>query len=377
MKFKKVQGLILAVVLSCSMVATPVFAAPKSEEQSSLEAEKAEKQNEVSSLQEQLNSLMTKMNDLETQLIEKGQQISQAEVDLEAAQQKEQQQYEDLKLRIKYMYEEGDGSAMERILSSGSIAEVLTQAEYVQKVHSYDRAQLQEYQNTVQQVTDLKSGLEEDQAKLQNLEGEYQAQSDELNTTIESKSAEISNLDSMIQEAARVALEKAAAEKAAQNNAASNTTVASNTTNNSGTTNTGGTTTVAPAPTPAPTPTPTPVPTPAPAPTPAAPSVDGGSVVSRAYSQLGAAYVWGACSPGAFDCSGFVSYCLTGSYTRLGTTYTFLGWTQVSDPQPGDVCVNANHCGIYIGGGQMIHAATEGVGVIVGPVQGGMIYVRY
>lgn len=387
MKFKKVQGLILAVVLSCSMVATPVFAAPKSEEQSSLEAEKAEKQSEVSSLQEQLNSLMTKMNDLETQLIEKGQQISQAEVDLEAAQQKEQQQYEDLKLRIKYMYEEGDGSAMERILSSGSIAEVLTQAEYVQKVHSYDRAQLQEYQNTVQQVTDLKSGLEEDQAKLQNLEGEYQAQSDELNTTIESKSAEISNLDSMIQEAARVALEKAAAEKAAaeqkaaekaaQNNAASNTTVASNTTNNSGTTNTGGTTTVAPAPTPTPTPTPTPVPTPAPAPTPAAPSVDGGSIVSRAYSQLGAAYVWGACSPGAFDCSGFVSYCLTGSYTRLGTTYTFLGWTQVSDPQPGDVCVNANHCGIYIGGGQMIHAATEGVGVIVGSVQSGMIYVRY
>lgn len=391
MKFKKVQGLILAVVLSCSMVATPVFAAPKSEEQSSLEAEKAEKQSEVSSLQEQLNSLMTKMNDLETQLIEKGQQISQAEVDLEAAQQKEQQQYEDLKLRIKYMYEEGDGSAMERILSSGSIAEVLTQAEYVQKVHSYDRAQLQEYQNTVQQVADLKTGLEEDQAKLQNLEGEYQAQSDELNTTIESKSEEISNLDSMIQEAARVALEKAAAEKAAaeqkaaekaaQSNAASNTTVASNTTNNSGTTNaggttnTGGTTTVTPTPTPAPTPTPTP--TPVVTPTPAAPSVDGGSVVSRAYSQLGAAYVWGACSPGAFDCSGFVSYCLTGSYTRLGTTYTFLGWTQVSDPQPGDVCVNANHCGIYIGGGQMIHAATEGVGVIVGAVQGGMIYVRY
>ena len=387
MKFKKVQGLILAVVLSCSMVATPVFAAPKSEEQSSLEAEKAEKQSEVSSLQEQLNSLMTKMNDLETQLIEKGQQISQAEVDLEAAQQKEQQQYEDLKLRIKYMYEEGDGSAMERILSSGSIAEVLTQAEYVQKVHSYDRAQLQEYQNTVQQVADLKTGLEEDQAKLQNLEGEYQAQSDELNTTIESKSEEISNLDSMIQEAARVALEKAAAEKAAaeqkaaekaaQSNAASNTTVASNTTNNSGTTNTGGTTTVTPTPAPTPAPTPTPTPTPVVTPTPAAPSVDGGSVVSRAYSQLGAAYVWGACSPGAFDCSGFVSYCLTGSYTRLGTTYTFLGWTQVSDPQPGDVCVNANHCGIYIGGGQMIHAATEGVGVIVGPVQGGMIYVRY
>ena len=106
-------------------------------------------------------------------------------------------------------------------------------------------------------------------------------------------------------------------------------------------------------------------------------SADDGTVVGRAYSQLGASYVWGACSPGAFDCSGFVSYCLTGQYRRLGTTYTFMGWPQVSNPQPGDVCVNSGHCGIYIGGGQMIHAATEGVGVIVGPVQSGMIFVRY
>ncbi len=49
------------------------------------------------------------------------------------------------------------------------------------------------------------------------------------------------------------------------------------------------------------------------------------------------------------------------------TTYTFLTWTQVSNPQPGDVAVNENHCGIYIGGGQMIHAADYGIGVIVGP----------
>lgn len=103
----------------------------------------------------------------------------------------------------------------------------------------------------------------------------------------------------------------------------------------------------------------------------------GNSIVDRAYSWVGnAEYSYGAVSPGLFDCSGFVSYCLSGSYTRLGSTSTFLGWNQTSDPQPGDVCVNAGHCGIYIGNGQMIHSATEGVGVTISSVQDGMVFVR-
>ena len=104
------------------------------------------------------------------------------------------------------------------------------------------------------------------------------------------------------------------------------------------------------------------------------------SVVGRAYSQLGKAYgyddpSYGA-GPSSYDCSGFVAFCLSGSYSRMGSTSTFLGWNRVTDPQPGDVAVNSEHCGIYIGGGQMIHSATYGVGVIVGPVQGGMVFVR-
>jgi len=105
---------------------------------------------------------------------------------------------------------------------------------------------------------------------------------------------------------------------------------------------------------------------------------EGGSdTVSRAYACLGAPYVWGAVGPEGYDCSGLVSYCLSGSHIRLGTTYTFMDWPQVSDPQPGDIAVNWSHTGVYIGGGQMIHAATYGVGVIIGPVQSGMIIVRY
>lgn len=106
------------------------------------------------------------------------------------------------------------------------------------------------------------------------------------------------------------------------------------------------------------------------------------SVVERAYSMIGSPYSWGGTTSDGFDCSGFVSYCLSGEEgTRLGTTETFSGWTQVTDPQPGDVCVvhndSSQHTGIYVGDGNMVHAATYGVGVIEGPVQDGMIYVRY
>lgn len=107
--------------------------------------------------------------------------------------------------------------------------------------------------------------------------------------------------------------------------------------------------------------------------------VSGGSsaAVKRARQELGKPYAWGAVGPEAYDCSGLVSYCLTGVHARLGTTATFMGWTRVSDPRPGDVCVNSSHCGIYIGGNQMIHAPTFGAVVSVGAVQSGMIFVRY
>ena len=95
-------------------------------------------------------------------------------------------------------------------------------------------------------------------------------------------------------------------------------------------------------------------------------------------AMLGASSRYGGTgADGSFDCSGLVGYALTGSYDRIGNTDTFLGYNQVDDPQPGDIVVNDGHTGIYIGDGQMIHASTYGVGVIIGPVQSGMIIVRW
>lgn len=375
--------LITAVVTS-SMIVTPVLAAPSVDD---LKKEKAAKQSEVSSLQSQLTTLMGKVNTLESELIQTGEDITKAQGDLEVAQEKEKEQYTAMKKRIKYMYEAGNDSAFETLVTSEDFTDLLSKAEYVQNVHSYDRKQLQEYVETKQQISDLKDSLEKDQKELESKQVEYEKQGDNLNNLITSKSAEVANLDSEIQAAAEAAAREAAeraakeaAEKAAreaerQQAAASNNNSAStsnrnnttsnrnNTTSSSSSSNSSASATTKPSNSSSSTTT-------------SGTNANGGSIVSRAYSQLGKPYVWGACGPNSFDCSGFVSYCLTGSYSRLGTTLTFMGWTRVSNPQPGDVVTTATHCGIYIGNGQMIHAPHTGDVVKVGPVQSGMIYVR-
>ena len=371
--------LITAVVTS-SMIVTPVLAAPSVDD---LKKEKASKQNEVSSLQSQLTTLMGKVNTLESELIQTGEDITKAQSDLVVAQKKEKEQYAAMKKRIKYMYEAGNDSAFETLVTSDDFTDLLSKAEYVQNVHSYDRKQLQEYVETKQQISDLKDSLEKDQKELESKQVEYEKQGDNLNNLITSKSAEVANLDSEIQaaaeaaareaaeRAAREAAEKAAKEAERQQAAASNNNAASTSNRNNTTSNRNNTTSSSSSASVATKPSNSSSST-----TTSGTNANGGSIVSRAYSQLGKPYVWGACGPNSFDCSGFVSYCLTGSYTRLGTTLTLMGWTRVSNPQPGDVVTTATHCGIYIGNGQMIHAPHTGDVVKVGPVQSGMIYVR-
>ena len=281
--------LITAVVTS-SMIVTPVLAAPSVDD---LKKEKASKQNEVSSLQSQLTTLMGKVNTLESELIQTGEDITKAQSDLVVAQKKEKEQYAAMKKRIKYMYEAGNDSAFETLVTSDDFTDLLSKAEYVQNVHSYDRKQLQEYVETKQQISDLKDSLEKDQKELESKQAEYEKQGDNLNNLITSKSSEVANLDSEIQAAAeaaaREAAERAAREAAASNHNAASTSNRNNTTSNRNNTTSSSTATsnrnnttssssasVATKPSNSSSSTTT-----------SGTNANGGSIVSRAYSQLG------------------------------------------------------------------------------------------
>lgn len=96
--------------------------------------------------------------------------------------------------------------------------------------------------------------------------------------------------------------------------------------------------------------------------------------VRRAEAELGKPYGSGGAGPGFYDCSGLVSYCLTGQHGHAYTSYAFWNMPAVSDPQPGDVVAcSPGHVGLYIGDGMMIHAPQSGEYVRVEAIRGKVV----
>lgn len=378
---KRLGSALLVTVLTCGMIVTPVLAEPSID---TLKKNKNEAQSEVNSLQKELTELMSKISKLEGDLIAKGQEITQAEEDLDAAQIKEEEQYEAMKLRIKFMYEEGDASFIETLVSAENFSDLINKAEYVQNVHSYDRNMLNEYVETKKQVQELKTTLETEMSNLESLQVEFEAQKETLDTTIENKKDEISNLDEQIQ----IAVEKAAEEqrkreeearkKAEEERRAAEARAQGGQGESAGTTTSP--TTNNPAPTTPTTPNPS---TPSPS-TPEAPTTGGNTataqkIVNAAYSQLGVPYVWGGSTPGkGLDCSGLVQYChaVAGISLPHYSESQYAGGKKVSSPQPGDICWKPGHVGIYIGNGQMIEAQRTGTNIMISAVRA-QGYARY
>ena len=148
----------------------------QNEKISSLQNEQAQLQSEMNSLDAQLSEVLVNIQILSDEITQKQAELEDVGNQLVQAQQNEQTEYEDMKLRIQYMYENGDSTMLQSLLESKDISDFVNRAEYVNSVYSYDRNLLIQYQQTVQQVADLQIQVQGEEAELEEIQESYEEQ---------------------------------------------------------------------------------------------------------------------------------------------------------------------------------------------------------
>ncbi len=340
-----------------------------------MQTEREKIQSELSSLNEELVETMLTLEVLEMDLENKHLEIEEATKRLEAAKVKEEQQYEAMKLRIRFMYENGDYDYAALLIESKSIADFLNKSELVKEMHRYDRNLLTEYSDTKKQVADWKLVLEEEQDEMLSLQADYEAQKEQLDTQIASAEDEMSDFDSQLANAKakakeyRVTIQKQSEKireleeeaEAAKNQNTGNETSADNTGSNSGSTsagnsgnnsggqnqsgNSGGGSSAT-----------------------VSGSGNGAAIAQYALQFVGNPYVYGGTSlTNGADCSGFtwaVFQHFGISIPRTSVAQSKGGKSvSLSAIQAGDIIYYGHHVGIYLGNGQIVHASTAKTGI--------------
>ena len=369
-----------------------------------LESKKEAITNQIGELDAQLVVTMAAVETLKTDIANKQTEIEETQQKLEAAQQDQAEQYEALKSRIQYLYENGGNTAWASLLLSGEdLSEILNQAEYTQKMYDYDRECLEKYMEITQQVSDYSDQLATEKAELEASEAEQEAQQAQLQNMLAEKKATSADYDaqladmqakaaeyeSLIEEqnaqiqaiqeqqaaeaAAQAAAEEAArqqeaeAQQAAQeaaaesnrqsssnsnsSNSSSNTQNSSSNTNSNTNSNKNNSSTTEDTSDNA-----------------SSSSGTGQDVVNYAVQFVGNPYVWGGTSlTNGADCSGFImsvyahfGYSLPHSSSAMRSVGRGVSYAEA---QPGDIICYDGHVAIYMGGGQIVHASNAKDGI--------------
>lgn len=171
----------------------------------SLKGSKEDIQSEVEKLDKQLNEISGKVKELESQLSKKRQEIANTESALNKAKEQEKKQYRNMKKRIQFMYENGQTSYVEMLLSADSFTDFLNAVEYITQISQYDRKMLKEYQNMQVTIADTQKTLETDYASLQSLQAKVQEEKQAVAALESAKKGELNDVADDLTDAQTVA----------------------------------------------------------------------------------------------------------------------------------------------------------------------------
>ena len=162
---------------------------------------KGDIESKVTELNQQLIDISARSTDLENQLTAKSEDIQETKDELAGAKEREAQQYADMKVRIQFMYENGQTSYLEALLSSRNISEFLNSADYIAQIQSYDRQKLTEYQDTVESIVNLEAQLEQEYTDLEALKSTVESNKATVAAMMRQKESELADISGDIEDA--------------------------------------------------------------------------------------------------------------------------------------------------------------------------------
>ena len=351
---------------------------------SQAEQDLKDKKNEITGLKDQqqitaddiknksakLDEILAAQKKLQTDITSKQAEIEQNQKDLAAAQEKQQEQYDAMKKRIQFMYENSaEDNIWTAIIESNGITDMLNRIEYVSDVYDSDRALMDSYQAAVEQVKEIGTKLDNDMNELTAMQDDYEKQQADVEAAIvalenqkEQYASQIAqaqqqaeNYQNIITAQGKIIQEQEAAAAAAAAAAARANSSSSSPSYDGGGAGKGGSIASDYAAGGGKNPG-------------ASTGVSGSSVVSYAMQFVGNPYVWGGNSlTNGVDCSGFVHevYAHFGISTpRYSQAFKSVGQAVSFDNiQPGDVVVYPGHVAIYAGGGVIVEAQSTKAGI--------------
>ena len=317
-----------------------------------------------------LDEILAAQKKLQTDITSKQAEIEQNQKDLAAAQEKQQEQYDAMKKRIQFMYENSaEDNIWTAIIESNGITDMLNRIEYVSDVYDSDRALMDSYQAAVEQVKEIGTKLDNDMNELTAMQDDYEKQQADVEAAIvalenqkEQYASQIAqaqqqaeNYQNIITAQGKIIQEQEAAAAAAAAAAARANSSSSSSSYDGGGAGKGGSIASDYAAGGGKNPG-------------ASTGVSGSSVVSYAMQFVGNPYVWGGNSlTNGVDCSGFVHevYAHFGISTpRYSQAFKSVGQAVSFDNiQPGDVVVYPGHVAIYAGGGVIVEAQSTKAGI--------------
>ena len=165
---------------------------------SDLKNSKSNLETYISKLDTEANDLAKQIDRLNGDIAAKKEEITAAEGELEEAVETAAQQYEDMKKRIQYLYENGNPSYLELLLTSESMADFLNKSSYAEQMTAYDRNMLEEYIAQKQAVEEKKKELESEKEELDAMAGAASEQKKTVDALIKTKTAQIQSYQDQI-----------------------------------------------------------------------------------------------------------------------------------------------------------------------------------